>query len=362
MAAGIFGERWMGRREPAWHGLGTVFPADTKMTPAEAVLRCGLDYHVQKYPLVVHLPDGQTIASDKVAIVREPTHDDGVHRVLGYAGKEYEVVQNLELGFMLERLADEWPVETVGGLNEGRDVFITLDAGASEVGGDEVRQYFLLSNSHTGGRSLKIAVTPVRVVCQNTLIAGTAAASILSTLPHTINVRAEVNYRVDLIASMRRQQQRLMESFEAMARFPITTEQRDEVIAAAYPLPKEPKRKVLNDLIIRDNAVKDNKQLAAAVLSGAAEVTLDWEREVKRIELHRSAARDRMEVFNQEFHRTANKMWAVYNAVTELECWREGNKTEGANERVGQSILFGQRAQTMGRAYNRAVAIMEAGA
>jgi hypothetical protein len=111
---GIFGARFLGRREPAWHSIGTVFPADEHVSVAEGILRIGADFHVQKLPLTVKLPDGSTHATDRVAMVRYPTHDDGSYHILGYAGADYEVVQNLELGFMLESLEGEWPLETVG--------------------------------------------------------------------------------------------------------------------------------------------------------------------------------------------------------------------------------------------------------
>ena len=42
MPATLFGERFIGRREPAWHRLGEVFPADEKMTASEAMQRADI--------------------------------------------------------------------------------------------------------------------------------------------------------------------------------------------------------------------------------------------------------------------------------------------------------------------------------
>jgi phage/plasmid-like protein (TIGR03299 family) len=365
MTHAIFGQRFLGRREPAWHGLGTTFPADAEMSPAEGILRVNGDYHVQKLPLVVHLPDGVTLASDKVAIVRYPTHDDGSYHVLGYAGPDYEVVQNIELGFMLEDLAKEWPLETVGVLNQGRDIFITLDAGSAGVGGEEIRQYFLLANSHTGGKSLKVALTPVRVVCQNTLIAGTSAASIISALPHTINLRAEVNFRIDLIANMRRSQLRLLESFEAMARFKVDADQAKEIITAAYPMPKPPAKKLLGDVLVNDQAMMqglgDDKKLALSILTTKNEATAEYEYKIKRVEQFREAAKERVDAINDQFLQIAGTAWATWQGVTETECYRNSDGKDGSTA-ASQSILFGERGQAMARSYNRAMAIIEANA
>jgi hypothetical protein len=362
---GIFGQRFLGRREPAWHGLGVTFPQDERVGVAEAVLRVGGDLHIQKLPLVVHLPGGTTKASDRVAIVRYPTHDDGSYHILGYAGEDYEVVPNIELAFMLEKLEAEWPVETVGILNSGRDIFITLDAGTVGVAGEEVHQYFMVANSHTGGRSLKIALTPVRVVCQNTLMAGTAAASVISALPHTVNVRAEANFRVDLIANMRRSQLRLLESFEAMARYRVNGDQRAEIISAAYPLPSPPKRKLLGDTLVNDEAfmagLADDRKFALSILTSKDQATAEYEYKVKRVEQFREAAQERVTAINDEFAAIAGTAWATWQGVTETENYRNSESKEGSTA-ANQSILFGDRAQAMGRSYNRAIAIMGSGA
>jgi hypothetical protein len=44
MPASIFGSRFTGRREPAWHGLGTVF--EDAPLASEAIVRSGMDYVV----------------------------------------------------------------------------------------------------------------------------------------------------------------------------------------------------------------------------------------------------------------------------------------------------------------------------
>jgi hypothetical protein len=354
--ASIFGDRFMGRREPAWHGLGTVFPADAKVIPAEALLRIGGDTWIQKLPLTVKLPDGTVHDTDRVAIVRYPTHDDGQYRIMGYAGVDYEVVQNIELAFMVEQLAEEWPLETIGLLGHGEVVFITLDAGSAEVGGEEVRQFFMVSNAHTGGRSLKIALTPVRVVCQNTLIAATSAASIISTLPHTVNVRAEANFRIDLIANMRKKQADLMRDFRRMAQARVVDDQVDEILRAAYPDPKLTARKLLGDTVVRGgtSALGDDRQFAVAALTNFRQAEVEHEARVKRVEVLRTGARERYNVVCDESPRVARTPWAVWQGVTEVENYRRGSKD---GERVAEAVLFGERAATMARTYTKAVEV-----
>ena len=51
MPAAIFGDRFLGRREPAWHRLGEVFTEPMSMTAA--IKRAGIDFHIAKHPVVV---------------------------------------------------------------------------------------------------------------------------------------------------------------------------------------------------------------------------------------------------------------------------------------------------------------------
>jgi phage/plasmid-like protein (TIGR03299 family) len=62
-----------------------------------------------------------------------------------------------------------------------------------EVGGDDVRPYVLLMNSHDGSTAVVAATTPVRVVCQNTLNWGLRSAQQKFSIRHTEAVTQRVH-------------------------------------------------------------------------------------------------------------------------------------------------------------------------
>jgi Domain of unknown function (DUF932) len=62
-----------------------------------------------------------------------------------------------------------------------------------EVGGDDVRRYVLLMNSHDGSTAVIAATTPVRVVCQNTLNWGLGSAQQKFSIRHTEAVTQRVH-------------------------------------------------------------------------------------------------------------------------------------------------------------------------
>ena len=134
----------------------------TLCAPADAA---GLGWRVVKKPLVIDRgPDWQldTVRYKKVrgyyATVREDTDEE-----LGVVGERYRIVQNHEaFAFVDQLLGSAIHFETAGSLNGGRRVWVlaTLPEHV-EVGGDAVRPYVLLMNSHDGSTAVVAATTPV---------------------------------------------------------------------------------------------------------------------------------------------------------------------------------------------------------
>ena len=80
--------------------------------------------------------------------------------------------------------------ETAGSLHGGRRVWVLAQLPEHiEVGGDPVRPYVLLMNSHDGSTAVIAASTPIRVVCQNTLNWGLERARQKYSIRHTEKIR-----------------------------------------------------------------------------------------------------------------------------------------------------------------------------
>jgi phage/plasmid-like protein (TIGR03299 family) len=124
------------------------------------------------------------------ATVREDTEE-----VLGIVGERYRIVQNHEaFSFIDQLLGSAINFETAGTLHGGRRVWVlaTLPEHV-EVGGDPVRPYVLLMNSHDGSTAVVAATTPIRVVCQNTLNWGLQNARQKFSIRHTEAVTQRVH-------------------------------------------------------------------------------------------------------------------------------------------------------------------------
>ncbi len=162
-------------REVPWHGLGAVLDCPPA-TIAEAIERSGLGWQVEREPIAVDRGDAATVdewwlprceeISGYYATVRQDTRE-----VLGIVGERYRIVQNQDaFEFVDQLLGSAMHFETAGSLHGGRRIWVLARLPEHvEIGGDPVRPYVLLMNSHDGSTAVIAATTPVRVVCQNTL-------------------------------------------------------------------------------------------------------------------------------------------------------------------------------------------------
>lgn len=184
-----------------WHGLGTVID-DPGMYSAQALNLAGLDWTVEKMPADKFNEHGITFPKDMHFNVRK--HDMSV---LGVVGRNYQVLQNVDAFQWGDDLLDESGAHwiTAGSLKHGRQVWMmaqlpdTINVGGMES--EKVQPYFLISNSHDGSSAITVALTMVRVVCNNTLTLALNGSPRKYKVRHTMNATngmSEVRKALDL--------------------------------------------------------------------------------------------------------------------------------------------------------------------
>ena len=338
----IFGDRFFGRTSSAWHEIGTTDPSITLCS--KAVKRAKLDFNIFLAPVSgqVTTPLGTQLVNvpNKMMILREPTHDDPEHRFLGFASPEYGIMQNMEIAKALDVLNEDYPCETVGAIGQGETMFITLDAGSHKVKGEELKLYFLVTDTRDGGTAMRIAFTPVRVVCNNTLVTGLKQSLVSISLEHVAGLATAFDARINLVKRMVAAQSSTLEMFDKMAKWSLKKNEIEFVLNATYPLPKKPKKASLLDDIDEKEA-----KLTGALYDEASEVSALWEYYCQRAMTLRYAATELFEKHNDEFPKTKNTSWGLYNAVVETADFRKGS------ESIPVSAIWGPRSQEKKRAF-----------
>jgi phage/plasmid-like protein (TIGR03299 family) len=329
MSHELFGERFMSVRVPAWHKLGTV--VEKAIKPSIAVKKFGFDYEVHPYPMVA-LVGKKQIKTGQFSILRDPTKDDNVYRVFGKSvGEKYEIVQNTEIAKIMDTIHEVWGMETMGAINLGKTMFMSFKTGKQDIQGDEITGYFLAINTNDGGSALKLAYTPVRVVCSNTLVSGLRQATVAVNVQHLLGVKDQLAARVNLIAKGQKAIDETTKFFREMAQAKVTTKQAELVFDQVYPLPRIPEDGALVDYSEED--------LGALLFKGVADSMSAFNYYTEQAQGLRSGAMDLYDKFNTDFPKVANTAWGVYNSVVELADFRSGGKTPEA------SALFGAKSR-----------------
>jgi phage/plasmid-like protein (TIGR03299 family) len=214
-------------REVAWHKLGTV--TEGALTAEDALKTAQLDWQVIKSddPVSTMVPMfGDTameqgsmeeiVYADKFMTYRYHPKTKKA-QALGVVGNRYTPVQNLQAFSFLNAVADESGAvfETAGSIDNGKKVFMTMKMPEQlQIGGvDAVDLYLMAWNTHDGTSSFNVLVTPIRVVCQNTLTAAIGQAKSTFTLRHTPKVDSKIQAARETLQLT----WKYTESFEALA-------------------------------------------------------------------------------------------------------------------------------------------------
>ncbi len=172
-------------RNKPWHGLGV----EVKEAPAssDALIYAGLNWEV--FQRDIYTDEGLRVPGYKANV--RSTDDT----TLGIVSDRYKVVQNRDaFRFTDNLLGTGVTYETAGALQGGRKVWMLAKIPQRYIiAGEEIAPYLVVMNAHDGSSGIKIAMTPIRVVCQNTLNLALRGAKRIWTTKHTENVMSRVH-------------------------------------------------------------------------------------------------------------------------------------------------------------------------
>lgn len=216
-------------REAPWHGLGKR--VEQALNSEEALHEAGLDWTVLQKP--IQTEDQMAITGFKANIRASD------NRVLGVVTDRYKIVQNHEaFAFTDELLGEGVRYETAGSLQNGKKVWLLAKLPEHYIiSGDRISPYLVFSNSHDGSGSIKVAMTPIRIVCQNTLnLALSSAKRIWSTI-HTGNIKSKLDEAKKTLLLAEFYMDRLGTEVERLNKIKIPDHKVIEYINLLIPMP-----------------------------------------------------------------------------------------------------------------------------
>ena len=219
-------------REKPWHGLGTMV---LEAPDSQAALElAGLDWNVIQKS--VETQDGIPRTGFKANL------RDTDNRVLGVVTDRYKVVQNREAFAFTDGLLGEGVrYETAGSLQEGRRTWLLAKLPQRYIiSGDEIAPYLVFMNSHDGTGSIKAAMTPIRVVCMNTLNLALSTAKRSWSTNHTGNIAGKMEDARYTLLYADQYMAELGKAIDRMNRMKLSDRQVYEYIDALFPLVDQP--------------------------------------------------------------------------------------------------------------------------
>ena len=215
-------------RETPWHGLGTkVMEAPDS---EGALIAAGLNWNVVQEPIFTG--ENEPIRGYKANI------RDSDRRVLGVVTDRYKVIQNHEaFAFTDELLGQGVRYETAGSLQDGKKVWLLAHMPHEYIiSGERISPYLLFSNTHDGSGAIKVALTPIRVVCNNTLNLALSTAKRSWSMVHTGDIRSKMQEARDTLFMAERYMDELGKEFEALRLKKLSDQKVMEYIEVLLPV------------------------------------------------------------------------------------------------------------------------------
>lgn len=225
MAANV--ETMMYVREKPWHGLGTM--VQEAPTSADALRLAGLNWRVEPMPLQVC--GGRKVENYK-ANVRST---DGA--VLGVVSDRYRICQNTDaFDFTDSLIGGDVRYETAGSLQGGRKIWLLAKLPDAKVIDDAVVPYLCFTNSHDGSGAIRAIMTPVRVVCNNTLNLALNTAKRSWAARHTGNIEAKLEEAKLCLELADKYMYELNKTADKLANTTVTDEQIQQILSELFPV------------------------------------------------------------------------------------------------------------------------------
>jgi phage/plasmid-like protein (TIGR03299 family) len=216
--------------ETPWHKLGTKL--EKPATSEEAIQAAGLNFTVEKFRL-------QTATNNLPVETHYATVRIDTMEVLGVVGSRYEPIQNKDAFRTFDALVGEGEAiyHTAGALGRGERIWLLakLPDYIRVSGKDVVEKYLLLVNSHDGRSTVRVKLTPIRVVCENTLSLALTGAEQEVHVRHTLNAKEKLKEAHEILGLTNKLYSELDAIFNRMSEMKVNQATLTEYVKTVFP-------------------------------------------------------------------------------------------------------------------------------
>ena len=224
-------------RTATWNKVGFDIREATNVD--EAMKIAGLDYEVVKAP--VYLSSKARVPGVMATKIK------GTNEVFGIVGENYNVVQNRDAFAFVDSIVSEGLEFCKAGQNK-YFVYLIASLPKTKVLGDDVQPYIIFQNSHNGTSTVRAAICPLRIVCENQFNFAFREADNKVSLRHSARVMDKLNDAQDVLRMNAGYMNEFAKKAEDMALIKLSDIKVNSIIEEYFKIPENATERKINSI------------------------------------------------------------------------------------------------------------------
>ncbi len=218
--------------EVPWHKQGTA--VQEAPNADAALILAGLDWRVKSQK--IYTEDGREVPGYR-ANRRQSADPDKDGTLLGLVTEKYRIVQNDEAFTWVDALMGEGArYETAGSLDNGKRIWLMVRLPEEyKILGDPTNTFLTFTNGHDGRHGVQAVISPVRVVCQNTLALAIDRARRSWSLIHSHNIHDRMEEARNALQLVDGYMKKMDAFAETMRKLTMTPQEWTEITEKVVP-------------------------------------------------------------------------------------------------------------------------------
>lgn len=230
-------------RVPTWANIGTDVRMERRID--DVLNSAKLNYTVEKRPLYRYQRDPRKLVRIPDRFVTEREEDGHCYNEV--VSKRYQVVQNREAFDFVNYMSDDVEFLKAGETPSGL-VWIIGKLPDVDILGDRFTPHVIFSNSHTGKTSVRAAICPLRIICQNQFATAFKDANNAVSVGHTASADRKLKEARSVLRASADHMAELNRMAEGYAAMKVSPRQVQMVLDALFPVKSGATQKQVQDI------------------------------------------------------------------------------------------------------------------
>lgn len=221
------------------------------LTSEQVLEKAGLNFDVLQEPIF----DGLGFPIEGY----RNNYKSDTRKCLGIVSERYKIVQNRDaFAFIDGLIGPNACYENAGACKNYKVNFIQVKLQPRNIMGDDYNNFLFFKNSFDGSSSVKVCVTPVRIICSNMLNLAISRAQRVFSIRHTGDIAGKIKEADMTLELSEHYLTEIQEDYVRLARKKLTAQQVNSFWEQLFPIAEDASKQAKN------NAERQRVQLVMA--------------------------------------------------------------------------------------------------